>query len=471
MLCIPQEAEYPILHIHLPTEVCSWHSANIGEPMEAFVNSLEGCGVVHHTNFEWQTCGLHELFHRVGRGKRPRQSHVPVFLCLIVGKEALLKVVEFQARSRKEKPDMQKKTKDAHVLVLPLLLALFLGILATPVFATADFPDGTPPDADERLLLDSGAFSSQSDGTFGPKEAVSRAELCQILTHLMNTEVAASQMESEFPDAAVHPLTGPIAYMASLGVVTGYPDGSFRPDRAVTIGETVTMLMRLSGYHGAFVRECSGFPHETYMDRHDEWPYNYMYFANAHFKIGLAVEYGRDGLVSLPCDRQTLLQLLCCCFLNNPLDILEGAMPRELLGWQAPKPAHSDFVVEDGVLIAYTGPGYTNLQIPDDLGITRIENDFLSPTKHLVYSVAIPEGVTTIGERAFYSQTLLHTVVLPESLQQVEPFAFFGCNQLKNICFARNTVHISANAFTGSVWSHSSQAKDMGLGYHAPWLE
>jgi hypothetical protein len=60
---------------------------------------------------------------------------------------------------------------------------------------------------------------------------------------------AAEEAEStgEFTDVAGHPQEGAIRKAASLGVVFGYPDGSFRPDKPVTRAELLTMLARLQG--------------------------------------------------------------------------------------------------------------------------------------------------------------------------------------------------------------------------------
>ena len=62
--------------------------------------------------------------------------------------------------------------------------------------------------------------------------------------------------------------------------------------------------------------------------------------------------------------------------------------------------ADGDFVVTDGVLTGYNGAD-TEIVIPNDLGITEIgANAFAN--KRNVTSVTVPEGVTAIGERAFY---------------------------------------------------------------------
>ena len=92
----------------------------------------------------------------------------------------------------------------------------------------------------------------------------------------------------------------------------------------------------------------------------------------------------------------------------------------------------SDFVIENGVLKNYVGPG-GDVVIPE--GVTQIANVAFNPfldgiaLKHMegrknVKSVVIPEGVTQIGERAFASCEKLSKVTVPQTLTRVGDAAF-----------------------------------------------
>lgn len=63
-------------------------------------------------------------------------------------------------------------------------------------------------------------------------------------------------------------------------------------------------------------------------------------------------------------------------------------------------------------------------------------------------SVEVPQGVTEIGERAFWGARLMRQLVLPSSLRVIAPWAFAGCTALHVVDFAGGGVEtIGAHAF------------------------
>ena len=59
----------------------------------------------------------------------------------------------------------------------------------------------------------------------------------------------------------------------------------------------------------------------------------------------------------------------------------------------------------------------------------------------------IPEGVTKIGERAFYRCSKLKAVKLPSSLREIEKFAFNNCSKIENIEIPEGVTKIGSAAF------------------------
>lgn len=62
-------------------------------------------------------------------------------------------------------------------------------------------------------------------------------------------------------------------------------------------------------------------------------------------------------------------------------------------------------------------------------------------------SIIIPEGVTTIGEKAFFGDKVLQSITLPSTLTVIEEHAFSGCSNLQSIIFPDSLTKIGFSAF------------------------
>ena len=64
-----------------------------------------------------------------------------------------------------------------------------------------------------------------------------------------------------------------------------------------------------------------------------------------------------------------------------------------------------------------------------------------------VRSLIIADGVTSVGNSAFYHFDSLETVSLPEGLERIQDFAFHSCTQLKEISIPATVQYVGSFAF------------------------
>ncbi|MCX5975277.1 MAG: S-layer homology domain-containing protein, partial [Coprothermobacterota bacterium] len=92
----------------------------------------------------------------------------------------------------------------------------------------------------------SGVMNGYPDGTFGPERSITRAELATVMVRargLFSLIVAPPT----FPDIAGHWAAGNVEAAQRASFITGYPSGDFRPDQTITRAETVTLIDRSFG--------------------------------------------------------------------------------------------------------------------------------------------------------------------------------------------------------------------------------
>ena len=142
--------------------------------------------------------------------------------------------------------------------ILTLLLAVVMAITTLVVPAGAaeasrfsDVSDQNTATAVEVLRL-MGVLDGYDDGTFRPDVQLNRAQFCKMAVYAMDggDDLGKYRAVTVFPD--VKPSHWAYAYinMSAKGarIIAGFPDGKFHPERTVTAGQAVTILLRLLGY-------------------------------------------------------------------------------------------------------------------------------------------------------------------------------------------------------------------------------
>lgn len=138
-----------------------------------------------------------------------------------------------------------------------LVLTMILGSFGIAFAApVADIKDEKCEDA-VNLLMDLGVVSGYKDGTYRPEKIVTRAEMATLIIKALGLNDYAIE-KSEFSDMTNHWANSYVAYASSLGFIAGYTDGTFRPNETVTYDEAVTMMVQALGYKGEYL--VGGYP-------------------------------------------------------------------------------------------------------------------------------------------------------------------------------------------------------------------
>ena len=91
-------------------------------------------------------------------------------------------------------------------------------------------------------LSSMGIITGYPDGTFRPNAAITRAEFAAIAARFDND---GDKTSAKFSDIATHWAKDEISIAYNNGWITGYPDGTFGPQRDITRAETMTLVNRV----------------------------------------------------------------------------------------------------------------------------------------------------------------------------------------------------------------------------------
>lgn len=176
------------------------------------------------------------------------------------------------------------------VLTAMLLLAAF----GAPVVQAATLSDisSSWAKADIQQLLDRGVVTGYPDGTYRPTRSVTRAEF----TKLMSKAFGIDPIDGEppFADARNHWARRYITALVNAKIIEGYEDKTFRPDQTVTRAEALAMVTRALKVTDKGEQLAS------------DWPPTFADVTSSHWAFVPVEVAGRLGLI--PDYMQTKLQ-------------------------------------------------------------------------------------------------------------------------------------------------------------------
>ncbi len=178
------------------------------------------------------------------------------------------------------------------VLSLVLVIAMILSSFSFAFAANFEDVEGDYEKA-INTLVGLGVVTGYEDGTFKPERIVTRAEMAKLIVEILGYGDLVAGSKSNFADTQGHWADAWIALAAGRGIVVGDGDGNFRPDAQVSYDEAITMIVRALGY----TDDCNELKGMT-------WPTNFKVKA-ADLKLTKDVK-----IVGTGADRGGVAQLL-----------------------------------------------------------------------------------------------------------------------------------------------------------------
>lgn len=136
---------------------------------------------------------------------------------------------------------------------------------------------GTPYFSAVKYLIDKKVLTGYSDGTFKPRNNITRAEVAVAVTKMINrtSELDANAQKNIFSDLTGYDWAkGYINTMVDAGVIKGITATSFEPGKNISYAELITMLIRTK----------SGAASE--LETYGTWPNNYIQYAQMYNLLG-----------------------------------------------------------------------------------------------------------------------------------------------------------------------------------------
>ena len=152
----------------------------------------------------------------------------------------------------------EKTMKRIVSLLLTLTVLTSFAAFAPAGASAAGMTDVTGGQALEISVLEMlGVISGYPDGTFRPNASLTRAQFCKMVVVLLGKEASSAPYKSYtiYPDVKSSYWASGYINLAvkSLGLIKGFPDGTFRPEAPITYAQAITILMRALGYADADV--------------------------------------------------------------------------------------------------------------------------------------------------------------------------------------------------------------------------
>ncbi|WP_221567006.1 S-layer homology domain-containing protein [Alkalihalobacillus sp. TS-13] len=141
-------------------------------------------------------------------------------------------------------------------IVSVLILVLLMSFVAMPGVKAADDITGHYAEKEMRALNEKGIMKGDRPGTFSPDRAVTRAEFSAFVKRALELDLPIDPSTESFDD--VEPddwFYDAVNQTVAANIITGYPEGDFKPNQKITREEMAVIMYRALHYKGIEMEE------------------------------------------------------------------------------------------------------------------------------------------------------------------------------------------------------------------------
>ncbi len=140
------------------------------------------------------------------------------------------------------------------ITAMVLCLTMLFSVSALGASFTDVAEDGSEVSEAVGVLSELGVISGMGDGTFSPYTFLTRAQAAKIAVCIMGKTKEAVAKTAAFSDVkSTDWYSGYVNVVATEGIITGYPSGSFGAEDTLTYAQAITIIIRLLGYDASDV--------------------------------------------------------------------------------------------------------------------------------------------------------------------------------------------------------------------------
>lgn len=149
------------------------------------------------------------------------------------------------------------------MIIICTIVILCAGSMVSAATTFKDIKGKTCEDSVDTLITLGLVSGYPEDNTYRPENAVTRAEMAKLMVVALGQDgnlTEASKKTTKFKDMQGHWAYGYVNIASELGIINGYPNGTFGPNNTVSYAEATAMIIRALEFEDVVSKSTEAWP-------------------------------------------------------------------------------------------------------------------------------------------------------------------------------------------------------------------